>query len=348
MDFKPTFALDTLQKLSLSGMAVLMLITFVGANLHAVLWQSSQWLVSTVLPAVVVQLTNEERSDIAREPLRRSQILDAAAQMKAEHMARNQYFSHYAPDGTSPWYWFDRAGYVYAHAGENLAVHFTDSDEVVKAWMKSPTHRANIVNGVYTEIGVGTAKGTFDGYNTVFVVQLFGTPAQTPIQSAQTTIPPTAAEIETELASTPVRTTLQTPIEPVTEVLAEADPFELPPSEPLAVAEIPQEVLVSEDVVVVEREIISTSSGLAIATINEPPVESLQSTIAGIATKPSAVLQIIYGLFAVIIITLLIVSAVIEAKQMRYVQVAYSFGLLVVMAGLWYVHALLTTGAVIA
>ena len=48
--------------------------------------------------------------------------------------------------------------------------------DVVDAWMKSPTHRANIMNGNYTEIGVGTAKGTYKGTPTVFVVQFFGTP----------------------------------------------------------------------------------------------------------------------------------------------------------------------------
>lgn len=149
---------NKLQKVSMSLMAILVFITFIGSNLHAILWQSSDWLISTVLPAVVVDLTNEERDDNAKAPLVRNSVLDQAAQMKAEHMAKEGYFSHYSPDGVSPWYWFNEAGYVYAHAGENLAVHFTDSAEVVEAWMKSPTHRQNIVNGVYTEIGVGTAK----------------------------------------------------------------------------------------------------------------------------------------------------------------------------------------------
>ena len=162
-------------------MLFLTILTFVGANFQSRLWQSSQWLVSTVLPAVVVQLTNAERADLGESTLRRNASLDEAARMKAQHMANNEYFSHYAPDGTSPWYWFDKAGYTYAHAGENLAIHFTDSDEVVEAWMNSPTHRANIAGSQYTETGVGTAKGKFDGYDTVYVVQLFGTPAAAPV-----------------------------------------------------------------------------------------------------------------------------------------------------------------------
>lgn len=208
------YALNKLQKTAVMGMVAMILLTFAATNIQAVLWQSSNWLVSTVLPAVVVDLTNEERADENKTPLHRNTTLDAAAKLKAQHMAKNHYFAHFAPDGTSPWHWFDEAGYVYAHAGENLAIHFTDSDEVVEAWMDSPTHRANIVDDKFTEIGVGTAKGTFDGYDTVFVVQLFGAPAAvptapvarsvvtpepTPIATAQAAVEP---EESVQLAST--------------------------------------------------------------------------------------------------------------------------------------------------
>ncbi|MCA9362244.1 hypothetical protein KC906_02625, partial [Candidatus Kaiserbacteria bacterium] len=205
-----------LQKVSMSLMGVLVLLTFMGANLHALFWQSSEWLVSTVLPAVVVDLTNEERAENDAAPLRRNSTLDEAAQLKAEHMAQNQYFAHYSPDGVSPWHWFSEAGYVYAHAGENLAIHFTDSAEVVEAWMNSPAHRQNIVDGKFTEIGVGTAKGTYEGYNTVYVVQLFGAPA-VPVPApapAPTTIAAATAPlpvIEAESAEAPVLTSTAIP-----------------------------------------------------------------------------------------------------------------------------------------
>lgn len=166
-----------LQRAAMALMVTLVLMSFAAVNLQALLWRSSDWLVGTVLPAVVVELTNTERENIAAQPLRRNALLDEAARLKAEDMAKNQYFAHYSPDGVSPWYWFKQVSYTFAHAGENLAIHFTDSDAVVTAWMNSPTHRANMVNNNYTEIGVGTAKGKFDGFDTVFVVQLFGTPA---------------------------------------------------------------------------------------------------------------------------------------------------------------------------
>ena len=95
---------------------------------------------------MVVDLTNEERAMNHAAPLQRNAVFDEAARLKAEHMARYEYLQHFSPDGVSPWHWFDKAGYRYAFAGENLAIHFTDSDEVVEAWMNSPAHRQNIVD----------------------------------------------------------------------------------------------------------------------------------------------------------------------------------------------------------
>ena len=358
------YSLDLFQRLALGGMFVLTLLTFIGANFHAYLWQSSDWLVSTVLPSVVVQLTNAERSDLAEAPLRRSATLDAAAKLKAEHMAKNEYFSHYAPDGTSPWFWFDQAGYVYAHAGENLAIHFTDSSEVVDAWMKSPTHRANIVGSQYTEIGVGTAKGKYEGYDTVYVVQLFGTPAKVAVAAKAA---PTVSQAVTEIP-TPVTTTPAPEAETEgiinTDVLAATDPTQTLPE--LAVVETvattssstpvvatAEPVISQTNVITVPLEhkaiptlaesMIATSSGL-IALIQQATTTEL-TPLAGVITKPNRLLQITYTLFGFIVIGLLVGAAVMEVRRDRYLQVAYSFGLLAIMGGLLYIHSLLTVVA---
>lgn len=103
-------------------------------------------------------------------------LLSAAAQLKANDMAAKGYFAHVSPDGKTPWYWIDKVGYSYDYAGENLAVNFIDSADVSNAWMASPTHRANILNPVFKEVGTATAVGTYKGRNAIFVVQLFGTP----------------------------------------------------------------------------------------------------------------------------------------------------------------------------
>ncbi len=136
----------------------------------------SQFNLASVLPAVLSTLTNAERLSNNLPILAVSPKLTRAAQLKAEDMAAKSYFAHTSPEGKSPWHWFNLVGYRYYYAGENLAVNFTDSKEVAKAWMNSPTHRANIVGGHYTEIGTGIATGKYKGNDAVFVAQLYASP----------------------------------------------------------------------------------------------------------------------------------------------------------------------------
>lgn len=132
---------------------------------------------AAIFAAVLVDQTNIERSHENVGGLTPNEILVKAAQMKADDMAAKGYFSHVSPDGKTPWYWFKAAGYDYAAAGENLAVNFTDSKDVTSAWMHSESHRANILNDNYTEIGIATAKGVYKGKDVIFVVQEFGRPS---------------------------------------------------------------------------------------------------------------------------------------------------------------------------
>jgi len=134
-------------------------------------------LLGAVLPAVLTDLTNENRLDNDLPVLKENSLLDEAAQMKAEDMASKGYFSHNTPDGKTPWYWLDQVGYDYSYAGENLAVNFFESSDVAQAWMNSPSHRENIVREEFTEIGIGVASGVYQGRDTIFVAQFFGTPA---------------------------------------------------------------------------------------------------------------------------------------------------------------------------
>lgn len=204
-----SFALNHWQKRAVLGMLGMVLLTFAASNLWALLWQGSDWLAATVLPSVVVDLTNSEREATDIHPLTRNSVLDEAARQKAEHMAEENYFAHYSPDGVSPWHWFREVEYQFAHAGENLAVHFTDSRAVVQAWMNSPSHRENIENTNFTEIGVGTARGRYNGFDTIFVVQMFGTPAA-PV-AEQTPSPPIESPVvaEERSAETPTVPTEQ-------------------------------------------------------------------------------------------------------------------------------------------
>jgi hypothetical protein len=165
---------------------------------------------AAILTALLVEQTNEERAMEELGGLLVSERLTLAAQMKADDMVARGYFAHDAPDGTTPWHWFEKAGYAYAAAGENLAVNFTESRDVTNAWMRSPTHRANIMNGTYTEIGIATAHGTYKGRDAIFVVQEFGRPIEklptTPLPSIANVVQNTVAPSEQKIAqSSPLR-----------------------------------------------------------------------------------------------------------------------------------------------
>ena len=366
------YAPHILQRFAIVAMLILVLLSFTAANIQTLIWMTSDWMVSTILPSVIVDLTNEERTDLAVGPLVRSSTLDAAAKQKAEHMAKNQYFAHYSPDGVSPWYWFDQVGYNYLHAGENLAIHFSDSGEVIEAWMNSPSHRANIANGNYQEIGVGTARGTYEGFDTIYVVQLFGTkmagsavPAPTEqiivAQSTQTEEPQPVLAESIAIESVPNET--ETVTEDVTEpivITAVNDPDTEPA--PLFAEEIIEEATITDPApteiaeVEVNEEMISVYSGtVSTSTVGVPATmqsatsgSTKQSSMLGeLATRPNIVLQIVYIMMGIFVAIALVMSIVIEVRHQRPVQIAYGIGLLMIMTGLFYIHSYITAGALV-
>ncbi|TSC86583.1 MAG: hypothetical protein G01um10148_569 [Parcubacteria group bacterium Gr01-1014_8] len=135
---------------------------------------SSSVNIASVLPGAIALLSNTARAEADSLPLEISPVLAGAAQKKAEDMAQKGYFAHKEPNGDMPWHWFTEAGYNYVYAGENLAVNFSDTKQLVDAWLASPAHRDNILKPQYTEIGIGMATGTYKGKEAIFVVQFFG------------------------------------------------------------------------------------------------------------------------------------------------------------------------------
>lgn len=133
-------------------------------------------LFGIIVANALIDETNQNRVANAEPALTVSPLLTAAAQDKANDMVANDYFAHTSPSGLTPWYWFEQVGYNFADAGENLAVNFSDSEDVTNAWMNSPEHRANILDSDFTQIGMATAQGTYEGHPAIFVVELFGTP----------------------------------------------------------------------------------------------------------------------------------------------------------------------------
>lgn len=172
--WEPTY----LKQSRLIATTALVVCLFVGAGLmDRFVRESGSPYVAAVISAVLVDLANDDRERAAIPELVVNPKLAAAAQLKANDMAQKGYFAHQTPDGYDSWHWFELVGYDYSHAGENLAVDFSESTDVEKAWMQSPTHRDNILNSKYTEIGIATAKGIYKGRETTFAVQMFGRPS---------------------------------------------------------------------------------------------------------------------------------------------------------------------------
>jgi hypothetical protein len=138
----------------------------------------------------IFNLTNEIRHQYGLSPVEENSLLNQAARYKAEDMLKNSYFNHYSPAGISPWYWIKMSGYDYYYAGENLAMNFLDSEEVVNGWLNSPLHKENLLNANYQDMGIAVISGDLnnEGINRILVVQLFGatkSKAATPVALTQ-------------------------------------------------------------------------------------------------------------------------------------------------------------------
>ena len=153
----------------LSLFAIFICIRVLPAKIPGILGYASNIKASDLL-----RYTNEQRAKNNLNELKPDSDLTKAAQDKADDMIKNNYWSHVSPAGLEPWHFFNLAGYDYSYAGENLAKNFNDSQAVVKAWMNSTSHRENMLNANYTDIGFAVVNGELQGYDTTLVVQFFG------------------------------------------------------------------------------------------------------------------------------------------------------------------------------
>ncbi len=144
---------------------------------------------ASIYPATLIELTNKDRAVQELPPLVASKALEAAANLKVHDMVNNNYFAHTSPSGISPWHWFAQANYKFLYAGENLAVNFSESSDVEEAWLNSPLHRANVLSPNFTEIGIATREGYYNGQKTTYIVELFGAPAKTAQPAIVETVP---------------------------------------------------------------------------------------------------------------------------------------------------------------
>lgn len=253
--------------------------------------QAGEDFLAAVLQSELIALTNEERAQQSLGILTENTLLTQAAFAKARDMAAKEYFAHQGPDGKMPWLWIQEAGYAYQSAGENLAVRFVDSEDVVEAWMNSPSHRANIVKENYTEIGMGIAEGRYKGAPATYVVEFFARP-----QVAVTEPVPAPVELAED---TPV-------IEEEVAIVEEPAPVEsVPENEPT-----PSVAVVSPVVAAAE-----TSAPASIASSQgHSLMQTIERIFARILTEPRATTAWILGGMATLLVVLLALSFFVHVQ----------------------------------
>lgn len=217
---------------------------------------------ANISPAEVIRLTNAQRATNGLSAVNESSILDAAALAKGNDMLAKGYWAHFAPDGTSPWNFFINFGYKYRYAGENLARDFSNASDAVSAWMNSPSHKENILNPNYRDIGIGVVEGNLAGVNTTIIVQFFGAP----LKGASAISAIKAKELPVEISPKPTPTLSPTPSPSPTSLpaLAFVSPFTSTKNLSLGVIGLLLLVL-SIDLIIVRRKRIVRIGGRTLA-----------------------------------------------------------------------------------
>lgn len=125
----------------------------------------------------IILLLNDERASKGLPPLKEVSLLGSSAQAKAQDMLSKNYWNHTSPAGIEFWKFFESSGYNYLAAGENLAKGYFDAQSLTSGWMNSESHKNNILNSSYQEVGIGIVDGIFEGFQTKVIVAHFAQPA---------------------------------------------------------------------------------------------------------------------------------------------------------------------------
>lgn len=182
---------------------------------------------SSITTESILQLTNQKRTEHGLSALRLDPQLVEAAGQKASDMFARDYWAHVTPTGGQPWSFITTTGYTYLYAGENLARDFGDPQAVIDAWMASPTHKDNLLNSNYNDIGIVVSNGNLSGVQTTLVVQMFGTRRsvnkEPEVASGSTTVKEVAVLLSPTLVPTVMPTAVPTLV--VVSEVEEETPF---------------------------------------------------------------------------------------------------------------------------
>jgi uncharacterized protein YkwD len=116
--------------------------------------------------AAVLCLHNRERSHHGLPRLRENPLLRRAAERHTDNMVSERFFDHTSPSGSTMVERIRRTGYTKRARswalGENIAWgsgSLATAAQIHRSWMKSPGHRANILQRSFREIGIGIESG---------------------------------------------------------------------------------------------------------------------------------------------------------------------------------------------
>ena len=126
----------------------------------------------------VLDLHNEVREKHGLVKLCIDPTLEKAARTHSKEMIDKDYFSHNSYSGESSGDCLTRFGYRWWASGENIASGAgsqSKPEDRLEAWMKSPGHKKNILDKNFRKVGVGSARGNFEGYEQTLYTVDFGT-----------------------------------------------------------------------------------------------------------------------------------------------------------------------------
>lgn len=333
-DFKPHIFREV-------GVSVLLFVSvfLLGSSAGSSFFIHKTVLGADIAASVLIDLTNESRVAYNESPLTRNPKLDRAAELKGMDMSSKEYFSHNSPEGITPWYWFREVNYNFLYAGENLAINFTDSSDVEKAWLNSPTHRANIMNVEFREIGMATVKGMYNNYPTIYIVQMFGTPAYGQTLPYKDEISSTKDKVLLNKNSTST-TDISTSTGKIVKGDVKGDSVSQQASSTVtfatssvATSSVLEKVMATQKMAIVKNTSVSKIPANVLL-----PVKTYSTWYEKILFKASYYIDFIYKALLLIIAFALVTMILVEIRKQHYIHILYGISLLLLLTLFIYIN----------
>ncbi|MFA5131844.1 MAG: CAP domain-containing protein [Candidatus Paceibacterota bacterium] len=329
-DYKPHFFRELSVAIVLFGSTFLL-----GASFGSSFFIHKTVLGVSIAANVLVDMTNDSRIAYNELPLVRNAKLDQAAMLKGNDMVNEGYFAHESPKGVTPWHWFKEVGYTFLYAGENLAVNFTDSKDVQDAWLASPLHRQNILNLKFHEIGLATVEGVYKNNPTIFVVQMFGTPAVAAVPKIEVVKSSTSTNekaISTQLVVKPAVVT--SGIQASSSLALAMASGEVKGEASLPVP-MYQPVITTKELVVVKN--IENVEPIQLVDVS-PQAEKYSTWYQRVLFGGPAYIDIIFKVLILLIALALVTMILVEVRKQHYKHILYGVIMLVVLTVFVYIN----------